>query len=549
MSDVSVVLKEPDERMAAMDPIDFSFAMAHDANDSFSFSLPKGRIEVVKRYKNWCVLSVARGNGPRAVEEWISSNESLCFDHPLLAYSTCSDSDGNSDKGLNEADQEQEQEQELKPSIQTTGEDDVVISPVLVNPHNAACAHSLLLAARHPSCLQQLRYLRVTAHCLIKGYHRPGTEIQLANVMEGRRCRTTAICLEVVPSNSVGHISLLVAYNDQEGSTFIAPRQFQRHLQAGGWPVLGGTRDCHTFRGEKMCMSVVGLDFEATGSGMERRQSISIPPVPKLRSVLEKEERFWRQRQGVDDVRVELFGNELPKPTEYVDEKAMFDGLEFRVTPEVMIPRKGTEAILDIVEAFVENTKSLSKELLVLDLGTGCGNLLLAILKRLCHLHAKGIGLDMMREALQLCDYNIAALGMKDYAKSVQGRFADIHMLDHDPFHIVVCNPPYMTKGGRRILDAVTTSYEPERALFVERQDPNIHYRHVLDGLTRGNLLVPGALLVFEVCKENAEAIMQLMVEHGLLNVTMGRDWKSCIRTVHGIFNPCGALSIETINS
>ncbi len=526
MTDISVLLSNPEDLASPMD-VDFSFAIAENAKDSFSFGLPKNPIEVVKQYKDWCILSVTRGKGPRAVEEWIASNESLCFDPPVLEYS--SGSEANSDKELDEEDQVSDLESKA------VGIDVLGISPVLVNPHNAACAHSLLLAARHPSLLSRLTYLRVTVHCLVRGYHKPGTEIQLSNVMEGKHCRTTAVCLEVVPSNSVGHISLLVAYNNQQESTYIGPRQFQRHLQAGGWPVLGASRDCHAFRGEKMCLSTVSLDFEA--EGIDQRQSVSIPPVPKLRSVLHKEERFWRQRQGVDDVRIELFSNDLPKPTEYVNEKAMFDGLEFRVTPAVMIPRKGTEALVEIVDSFFARKPFVKKELFVLDLGTGCGNLLLSILKRLCHLQAKGIGLDAMREALILCDYNIAALGMSDRAKSIQGRFADIQMLDHRPFDVVVCNPPYMTKGGRRNLDAVTTSYEPERALFVDRDEPNIHYENALDGLILGNLLSPGGLVVFEVCKENAEAIKQLMEDRGMKNVKIGRDWKACIRTVDGIFD------------
>lgn len=522
MQDQSVVVSEPDELPPSMD-IDLSFALPDycGANDSFSVSLPKNPIEVVKRYKDWCILSVSRGNGPRIVEQWIVANESQCFDRPALEYS--SGSEGNSDREESDL---QEDEEMLKINC---------INPVLANPHNAACAHSLLLAARYPSLLKELTYIRVTVHCLVKGFHRPGTEIELANVMERRKCRTTATCLEVAPSNSVGHVSLLVAHNSEKDSTYIGARQFRLHLRAGGWPVLGAARDCCAFRGEKMCLSVVSLDFQA--KGIENRQSVTIPPVPKLRRILEKEERFFRQRQGVDAVRMELFSSDVPKPTEYRDEKATFDGLEFRVTPAVMIPRKGTETLVDVVDAFFTNKEDIVEHPLILDLGTGCGNLLLAILKRLCHLNASGVGIDAEREALKLCDYNIAALGMNDCAKCIQGKFADLRFLKHNPFNAVVCNPPYMTRGGRRDLDAATT-FEPERALYVSREERNIHYEHVLDGLIQGNLLIPGALVVFEVCKENSDAVMHLMKDRGMTKVKLDRDWKDCIRAVQGIFDP-----------
>ena len=512
-----MVVSEPD------DQVDQPFPLSDQVNESsfFSFSLPKNPIEVVKRYKDWCVLSVARGNGPRAVEKWIAVHEALCFEQPILAYGG---RETNSTKG-----DPDEDEPGLKNGVQEPS-----IVPVLANPHNAACARALLLVARDPALLKDLTHLRITVHCLVKGHHRPGTEIQLSNIMDRRRCRTTATCLEVVPSNSVGYISLLAAYNNVDGSTFIGPRQFRQHLQAGGWPVLGASRDCYAFRGEKMCLSVVGLEFEA--KGIENRQSVTIPPVPKLRRILEKEERFWRQRQGVDDVRVELFGSELPKPVEYLEEKAMFDGLEFRVTPEVMIPRKGSEALIEIVDAFFRKKECPPQNPLVLDLGTGCGSLLLAILKRLNYLNACGVALDASGEALQLCDYNIAALGMNERAKSIQGRFENLHLFKHDPFDAVVCNPPYMTKGGRRNMDATAIAFEPERALYVDRETPNVHYENILYGLVRGELLVDGALVVFEVCKENAEAIMHLMTGNGITEVKIGRDWKKCIRTVEGVY-------------
>mmetsp|Transcript_93242 Transcript_93242/g.269300 ORF Transcript_93242/g.269300 Transcript_93242/m.269300 type:complete len:515 (+) Transcript_93242:395-1939(+) len=498
--DISVVVNPPDEVMTAAE-IDLSFAYKADADDdSFSFSLTNRPIEVVKRYENWCVLSVARGNGPRAVEEWIANNESSCFE---------------SKRG------------DLQES--STPETNL---PAIANPHNAAVAHSLLLVARNQSFLQELQDIRVTVHCLVKGYFAPGTEIKLVNSMEGRLCQTNAVCLEVVPSNSAGHVSLLAAHNKGQ---FIAPRQFRRHLQSGGWPVLGASRDCLPFRGEKMCLSVVGLEFQA--KGIEKRQYIYQPAVPKLRRILAKEERFWKEKQGVDEVRKELFSSEVPRPAEYVNEKAAFDGLELRVTPDVMIPRKGSEALVEIVDQFYSSKDCTEKSPLILDLGTGSGNLLLAILKRLCHLNAVGVGVDASRDALNLCDYNIAALGLNDRAKTIQGKFQDIGHLKHAPFDVVVCNPPYISnRGQKRNLDAATSIYEPEKALYVDREERNIHYEHIVEGIVKGNLLVPGALLVFEVCRENANAVEGLLTANGFHGVTVGRDWKRCIRTVHGYY-------------
>ena len=524
MDDVTVVVSEP--KLAANFDIDFSFAMPGDgANETFDFELSSAPIEVIKSYKDWSVLSVSRGNGPRRVEEWILANESLCFEEPMLSCS--SDSEENADtRGY--PDKMTLSQPQAETAVQ-------LVTPVLANPHNAAYAHSIVLAPRHPVLLKGLAYIRVIVHCLVKGYHQVGGTIEMTSTLSGKKCHTSAVCLAVVPSNSVGHISLLAAYNDVTKSKHIAPRQFQRHFQGAGWPILGATRDCYPFRGEKMCLSVVCLEFEV--EGVKHRQSISMPPVPKLRRVLEKEERFWKEKQGMDDIRAELFGSEIPKPIEYVNETAMFDGLEFRVTRDCMIPRQGTVALVDLVDSHFLKKECFGSPPFILDLGTGCGNLLLATLKRLFHLDASGVALDASIEALEVCDYNIAAMGLKDKATSIQGRFADLSGLHHEKFDAVLCNPPYIPDvGGRRKLDVATTSFEPRKALFVNKEAPNIHYKHVLMGLISGKLLNPDAILVFEVCKENAGPISQLMTHHGFEHVGIGRDCKNCTRTVHGYY-------------
>jgi len=537
MEEVSVVITEP-ELVPGIE-IDTSYATPTSDGQSevHTFDLPSAPIEVVKTYQDWCVLSVTRGNGPRRVEEWILANKGSCFGE--TTSSVDEDSEGNMGQ--------QDVHNDLSDSKSNVAPIAVPVTPVLANPHNATYAHSILLAPRDPDLLNKLTYLRVIVQCLVKGYHKPGSTIELEGTIVGRKCRTKATCLEVVPSNSIGHISLLLAYNDVQGSTHIAPRQFQRHFLAAGWPILGGTRDCYPYRGEKMCLTVIGLEFDA--NGIDRRQSISMPPVPKLHRVLEKEKRSWKEKHEMTDSFEKtdddlVVSSEIPIPMEYVNESAIFDGLEFRVTRDCMIPRQGTVALVDLVESHFSKTEWLGEPPRILDLGTGCGNLLLSTLKRLSHLDAIGVGLDISPEALLVCDSNIEPLGLQDRATTIQGSFEDLqhhhhpNLDGHEKFDVILCNPPYIPKvGGRRKLDAVTMTYEPHGALFVNRESPNIHYEHVCEGLIKGKWFYPDAILIFEVCKENAEPISRLMCQHGFEHVEIGRDSRNCIRTVHGYYS------------
>lgn len=504
MKDLAIAVHEPDETLTHGTP---SRPQHEDSNGSGSLVLHKP-IQVLKRYPDWCVLVVARGNGPRVVEEWVSSNYSDCFSVQVA---------GNVVPN------------QKKPKTDSETANRVDFTPVLANPHNSACAQSLVLVPRHPSFLKRLTHLSVKAHCLVKGRFSPGTTIQISSTVEKKRCETFATCLAVVPSNSAGNISLLEVTSPSDYvNTFVVPRQFQQHFKAVDFPILGGTRDCYAFRGEKCCLSTVGLEFKTTD--MDDSDSISFPPVPRLRRLMGKEERFWREKQSARADSTD--GLSLPAP--YVDGKAEFDGLEFFINQEVMIPRRGSEALIDIVEQHFARQQDV-RHPQILDLGTGCGNLLLGTLNRLKSFDPKGLGIDMAEGALQVCNRNIVQLGMQEFARTWKGEFADIHLVDHIPFDAILCNPPYIKKtGGRRHLDASTIAHEPARALFVEQENPNIHYETVLSRLLQSKLMATGALMVFEVCKENAGAIAAMMYGN-FDDVEIKRDSKGCIRTVHGI--------------
>jgi release factor glutamine methyltransferase len=517
MQDISISIGEPvqvEDTVVYGETIDPQVRVQEEEDETYSFGVPK--IKVLRKFQNWCVLQLSRGTETRTLLQWISNNGSDCFDFPELVYS----SDSEMDEGEDE------------PSLKR--ERTRVIDPVLANPHYSAYAQSLVLVARKPCFLKLLVDLRITVHCLVKGYHRPNSELQCRSSIGGKECRTKATCLEVVPSTTAGYISLLAAHNEQKKSPWIAPRQFRRHLQAGGWPILGNAKEAYTFRGEPLCLSTVRLEFLALG--IETKQCVCIPPASKLRALLEREERFWREKRGQEELRVELFGNDIPKPPEYVSERANFDGLEFRVTPAVMIPRQGSEALVQLAVAFYDKQDIYAPRPVVLDLGIGCGSLLISVLHRLRHRNAIGVGIDVSKEALELAEYNIAALGLKQSAKTVRGPFAKIHALLHEPFNVVVCNPPYHTRGGRNIFDAATVTYEPDRALFVDASNALVHYRDVLNGLIEGKLVTRGAFLVFEVFRDNVEAVAKLMAKAGIQNIQVGTDSLDCIRTIEGTF-------------
>ena len=124
------------------------------------------------------------------------------------------------------------------------------------------------------------------------------------------------------------------------------------------------------------------------------------------------------------------------EPMSHVLGKREFWSLNFRVTPDTLDPRPDSETV---VEAVLEHTKDRGARLRVLDLGTGTGCLLLAILSELPN--AKGVGIDISPAALEVAKGNAKALGFHKRVEFELGQWGD--GLDGD-FDILVSNPPYI---------------------------------------------------------------------------------------------------------
>jgi len=476
---------------------------------------PFNDVEVLQKTFDWCVLKPPKGMGANELIDWVCHNETRCFEFMQTLYSPGSRYDCIEEPPIKRG--------------RTFNFD-----PALANPLCGSNIQSIVLVVRERSILETIAELRVTNHCVIAGHHTPSARIELKSFVASRVCVTKATCLDTAPSERFGAVSLLVTHNCPEKSPWVAPKQFRRHLGAGGWPVLRkssrGTETSGTF-----LMAAIKLEFQM--HGMKHKEDISLPPPIELRALLEQEERSWRIKRGQESLRSELFRAGTPRPQEYIEERVVFDDLELRVTPAVMIPRSSSSLVVERATSLFEQRTACHGAVspLILDAGTGCGNLLLSMIQRLKYCNARGAGIDCFREALSIADYNIAALGMSDFAETIQGAFQDLRFLEHQPFTIIVCNPPHHTDSDRYHLHPSTLEYEPQKALFVDEQDPLKYYRQVLRGLIEGKLVVGGAILVFETSAILSEQVAQLLLEASCSAVNISSCSSSSTRTVEGI--------------
>jgi release factor glutamine methyltransferase len=160
-----------------------------------------------------------------------------------------------------------------------------------------------------------------------------------------------------------------------------------------------------------------------------------------------------------DDVDERLFEpllrrREAREPLAYILGRREFWGLDFAVLPVTLIPRPDTETLVEAVLALRGEVRR------VLDLGTGTGCLLLAVLHE--YPAAFGVGVDLIPGAAALAASNAQALGMADRAAFFAGDWAGALA---GQFDLVLSNPPYIRAADVAALMPEVARYEPVSAL------------------------------------------------------------------------------------
>jgi release factor glutamine methyltransferase len=176
-----------------------------------------------------------------------------------------------------------------------------------------------------------------------------------------------------------------------------------------------------------------------------------------------------------------------------------FWGRRFTVSPDVLVPRPETETL---VEAVLHARPDKNARLRVLDLGTGSGALLAAIL--LERPAAIGIGVDRSEAAVKIARNNLALLGLHERAALLCG---DWGRALGARFDVVVANPPYIATAEVDKLPREVRSYDPREALD-SGTDGLCSYRAILADLKR--LLAPNGMAVLELGAGQEEAVAKL---------------------------------------
>ncbi|MFP4519049.1 MAG: peptide chain release factor N(5)-glutamine methyltransferase [Oceanicaulis sp.] len=208
-----------------------------------------------------------------------------------------------------------------------------------------------------------------------------------------------------------------------------------------------------------------------------------------------------------------LARRERREPLSHILGSSGFWTLELKVTRDVLTPRADTETI---VEAALSSLDDRSAPLRVLDIATGSGAIVLALLSELAN--AQATATDVSGAALKVARENAAAHGLGARVTFLETSWAD--GID-GPVDLLVSNPPYIASAVLDTLDPEVRSFEPRLALDggADGLDP---YPHLFAEARR--LLAPGGTGVFEIGYDQGAAALALAREAGFSGAALTQD-------------------------
>lgn len=205
-----------------------------------------------------------------------------------------------------------------------------------------------------------------------------------------------------------------------------------------------------------------------------------------------------------------------------------FWGLRFTLSADTLEPRPDSETIVEEALAWARQQPVPPRR--ILDLGTGTGCLLIALLSELPM--ATGVGTDISAGALQSAAGNAEANGVALRASFVQTSWAK--GLDQR-FDLIVSNPPYITTSEISGLDREVRDHDPLRAL--DGGDDGLDaYRAILVALPL--LLNPGALVILEIGAGQEHDLRRLATQKHFAVISTRRDLGGHVRAISLLIMP-----------
>ncbi|MFA4994021.1 MAG: peptide chain release factor N(5)-glutamine methyltransferase [Bdellovibrionales bacterium] len=208
-----------------------------------------------------------------------------------------------------------------------------------------------------------------------------------------------------------------------------------------------------------------------------------------------------------------------------------FWGLDFGLNEATLEPRPDSETLVEAVLTLMPRGRAAldsrfrgNDDVRLLDLGTGTGCLLLALLYEMRE--ATGIGIDINPRAIEQAALNAEALGFDGRASFCVGNWLTNVT---EKFDIIVSNPPYIPSTEIPGLMKEVRDFDPLLALD-GGEDGLVCYRSLIPQLA--NFLYPNGIVAFEVGDGQAPLVAEIFRQNGFTNIVTHKDLSGIERCV-----------------
>ncbi len=212
------------------------------------------------------------------------------------------------------------------------------------------------------------------------------------------------------------------------------------------------------------------------------------------------------------------------EPTQHLTGKQEFWGLEFEVTPDVLIPRPETEHLIEVAldRLAVRELRAVRKQTLtgeglqIADVGTGSGCIAIALAKELP-------GATIYATDISSAALTVARRNAKRHNVVEMVRFLESNFLDGIPprLDLIASNPPYIGRREAETLAREVRDHEPEIALYGGEEG----YELYADLITQAAAhLKPGGILVLELGHNSLPAVQPLLDAPPWTNLVVTND-------------------------
>lgn len=238
--------------------------------------------------------------------------------------------------------------------------------------------------------------------------------------------------------------------------------------------------------------------------------------------VLKQDENLSSQeKESVAEITRRLKNSE---PIQYILGETEFFGLNYKVNPNVLIPRPETE---ELIHWILESGQNFHH---ILDMGTGSGCIAISLKNRL--LDSIVYACDISPEALNTARENARI-------NNLHIEFFNADILKYNEIEIpvkpdlIVSNPPYVRNSERKLMEDNVTRFEPGLALYVDDDQPLVFYESIADFAKSSGSR--GGWLYFEINESFGTEMAKLLSSKGFGHVEIRKDMQGKDRMIRAI--------------